>query len=91
MDEFKYSSLEELYQKVLPALNTKVADLKRHNIRHIEPEDIWKYLKTNYWRKADTLSLADIVNDILSTPNEELELYMLNIKKKPKIKKDDTI
>ena len=91
MEDFKFNSLEELYQKVLPALETKVADLKRHNIKHIETEDVWNYLKTNYWRKAETLSLGEIVNDILSTPNEELEKYMAKNKKKTKAKKDEIL
>ena len=76
MEDFKFTSLEELYKKLLPALSTKVADLKRNNIKYIKEEDIWHYLRNNYWRKADKLSLGEIVNDILSTPNNELEIYM---------------
>ena len=75
-EDFKFSSLEELFKKVKPALNTKVADLKRHNIKYIKEEDIWHYLRNNYWRKAERLSLGEIVNDILGAPNSELETYM---------------
>jgi len=88
MEDFKFTSLEELYKKILPALNTKVADLRRHNIKYIKEEDIWHYLRNNYWCKADKLSLGEIVHDILSTPNSELEIYMDKHNKKAKEKED---
>lgn len=90
--EFKFTSLEDLFKKVKPALNTKVADLRRHNIRYINEEDIWHYLRKNYWVKAEKLSLGEIVNDILSTPNAELESYMAKSRgKKPKKAKEDLL
>ena len=92
MEEFKFNSLEDLYKKVLPALNTKVADLKRNNIKYINEEDIWHYLRQNYWQKAEKLSLGEVVSDILSTPNEELEEYLSKIKiKKATQEKQDLL
>ena len=93
MEDFKFSSLEELHQKVMPALNTKVADLKRHNIRHIKEADIWHYLRNHYWAKAERLSLGEIVNDILSTPNQELEAYVVkpDYRKKRKEEKENLL
>ena len=42
MDDFRFKSLGELYKKLLPALNTKVGDLKRANIKYIkEIDSIW--------------------------------------------------
>jgi len=76
MDDIKFSSLSELYNKLKPALNTKVTDLKRHDIKHIGPQDIWLYLKNHYWHGVDNLTLGDMVNDILSTPNQELVDFM---------------
>ena len=72
MDEFKFKSLEELYRKLLPALRTKVADLRRSNVLWVKEIDIWNYLKVLYWRNKKDLTLGEMVNDILSTTNEEL-------------------
>jgi len=91
MEEFKFNSLEELYKKILPALNTKVADLKRNNIKYINEENIWQYLRNNYWKKADKLSLGEIVHDILSTPNGELEEYVAKYKKYHKIQEKEEV
>ena len=78
MDEFKFKSLEELYQRLLPAFNTKVADLKRANIYNIREIDLWNYLKNNYWKTKRNLTLGEMVNDILSTPNEEIIKFVNN-------------
>ena len=78
MDEIKFKSLEELYQRLLPAFKTKVADLKRTGIYNIREIDIWNYLKNNYWRQKRNLTLGEMVNDILSTPNEELIKFVTN-------------
>ena len=79
MTEFKFNDLEELYQKVLPALTTKVNELKRSDIKYIAEHDIWRYLRKNYWQNSKELTLGEMVNDILSTPNTILEDYMSSI------------
>lgn len=76
MDDFRFKSLGELYKKLLPALNTKVGDLKRANIKYIKEIDVWNYLKDNYWKNRSDLTLGEMVNDILSTPNFKLEEYV---------------
>ena len=94
MDDFKFSSIEELYRKLLPALNTKVNELKRNKIEYIKEQDIWNYLRINYWGKKSNLTLGELVNDILTTPNYELEEFMhRNIKqeKRDLIKDNDLL
>lgn len=78
MDDFKFKSLEELYKKVLPALRTKVAELKRINIAYISEEDVWNYLKGHKWSKRSNLTLGEMVNDILWVSNLELEKFKRN-------------
>lgn len=91
MNNFKFNSLEELYRKLMPALNTKVADLKRHNIKYISESDIWHYLRDCYWQRNRELSLGEIVNDILATPNSDLEAYMAKkINQGPSNQKEQT-
>jgi hypothetical protein len=80
MDDFRFKTLEELYRKLLPALNAKVADLKRNKIINITEEDIWNYLKNNYWKNKKDLTLGEMVNDILTTPNIDLQEYKIKNK-----------
>lgn len=92
MEEIKFNNLEELYRKLTPALNTKVSELKRNNIHHIKEHDIWRYMRKSYWPKKEDLTLGDMVNDILSTPNIDLEEYMIEvIKTKNESKKQESV
>lgn len=78
MDEFKFKSLEELYHKLLPAFNVKINDLRRNNIKGITREDIWNYLKNNYWIKSEHLTLGEMVDDIINVSDIDLTNYKLN-------------
>lgn len=78
MKEIKFNSLEELYIKLKPALNTKVEDFKRSNIKYISEEDIWNYLRLNKWNKSKNLTLAKCVDDILNVSDIELKQYLKN-------------
>lgn len=59
-----FSSLDELKDRIMPALNKKASDFKMlgHNITE---EDIFLYLKQNKWMHSKNLSLNEIVDDIL--------------------------
>lgn len=74
-----FSSLEELYHRVEPALNSKLNDLRRIGIRYVQKADIWNYLKNNLWCKKANLTLGEIVNDIMTVSNTELEVYVQSI------------
>lgn len=79
-----FKTLKELYIRVLPALKSKVKELKTKNIFYITEEDIWQFLKTRKWHTKSDLTLYDIVNDILFLEETELINY---INKLPKIEK----
>lgn len=87
MEEIKFKSLEELYKRIYPALNSKVKELKRENINFINEEDIWKSLKDNKWINTKTLCLADIVDDILNTNKS---FFIDYISKKKELEKKNT-
>lgn len=78
MNELKIKSLEELYQRLIPAFNVKISDLKRNGINNIKKEDIWDYLKNNNWRKKNNLSLAEMVDDIINISNSEVVNFVLS-------------
>jgi hypothetical protein len=46
MDDIKFTSLQELYNRLEPALSAKVSEIKRQKISYIKKADIWNYLKT---------------------------------------------
>lgn len=74
-----FSSLEELYKRVEPALKSKTLDLKRRGINYVQKEDVWNYLKKNVWSKKTNLTLGEIVNDIMTLSNTELETYVQSL------------
>ena len=78
MDDVAFSSIEELYKRVKPALMTKSDELKRNGMNYITPEDIWNYLKDNVWNNSRNLRLFRMVDDILNADNEMLDDYIKN-------------
>ena len=64
IEEFK--SVNELYDRVKPALRVKISEAKRNNISNIEAIDIWNYLIENKWKKSHNLMISDIVSDIIN-------------------------
>ncbi|MFI3307531.1 MAG: post-transcriptional regulator [Mycoplasmatota bacterium] len=73
----QFSSVTELYNRISPALTTKVSDLRRLNLNYIKEEDIWNYLKENVWSKYNNLALYQMVNDILNVDETLLDNYVL--------------
>ena len=73
---FEFSSKEELFNRVKPALNAKEQELKRSGYPYIKIEDIWKYLIELKWKKAVDLNLCDIVDDILKVSNNDIDKYL---------------
>ena len=76
IDEF--TSLEELYKRVEPALNSKVRELKKLGYS-ISKEDLWKCFVYNKWKYGNGLMLSDIVDDILNTSFDEINSYYMKM------------
>lgn len=74
MEEF--NTQEELKQRITPAIQTKINELKSYYYENVTEDDIWEYLK-NIWKKQKDLTLYDIVNDILSINNEEINEFSI--------------
>ena len=60
-----FKSIDELFDRVEPALKIKVKEGKALGYR-ITENDIWKYLIDSKWKNASHLMLSDIVGDILN-------------------------
>lgn len=78
MNDIKFKSLEELYKRLIPAFNVKINDLRRNNIKNIQSEDLWNYLRKKSWNNSTNLSLGEMVNDILNLSDKEIVNYVLS-------------
>ena len=74
--DIEFNSIKELYDRLTPALNTKVIELKRNDLDYIKVEDIWNYLKESKWMSANNLLLYQMVDDILNLDNNEIDEYV---------------
>lgn len=73
--EPEFSSVEELYKRLNPALKSKVAELKEHGYGYLTVEDVWNYLKEKKWQNSHNLSLNEMVSDIFNSDNELIDAY----------------
>lgn len=76
MEEILFNSVEELYQRIRPALVTKKNEMNREGIKFVTEEDIWNYFKEYKWRHSTNLTLAEMVDDILNGDNLMIEDYL---------------
>ena len=65
----EYKSQKELFQGLIPAMNVKLAMLRKCGYLDISYEDIWNYLRDNKWKNSVDLTLGEMVNDIIHTDN----------------------
>ena len=82
--DINFTSIEELYKRVYPALKSKVKELNKNGINYIKEEDIWNCLVELCWKKDKGLLLSDVVDDILNTENSVIDNYVKNEMKKMK-------
>ena len=73
--EIKFKSLNELYKRLYPALNTRKNELVKEKI-DVTELDIWNYLKESIWDNNDELNLCEMVNNILSLSEKDIINYI---------------
>ncbi|MCI9110849.1 MAG: hypothetical protein HFH47_03430 [Bacilli bacterium] len=81
----EFSSAQELYERLKPALKSKIGELKRDGYDYLSTEDVWNYLKENKWKKSTNLALYEMVSDIFNSDNALIDAYFkdkLNKKKR---------
>lgn len=74
--DIEFKNVLELYERLKPALNAKLAELERNDIKYIKIEDIWNYLRISKWSKSNNLLLYQMVDDILNIDNMLLDNYV---------------
>ena len=76
-ENIEFKSVTELYNRVLPALYSKVRELNGLGFKHITEKDIWSYLVNNDWSTKHDLQLNDLISDILYCDNNKLNDYVI--------------
>ena len=84
--DIEFNSIKELYDRLRPALNSKVNELKRNDIDYIKADDIWNYLKETKWKISKNLLLCDMVDDIFLLDNQVIDNYVKEEIKKKMVK-----
>ena len=74
--DYEFSSKEELFQRVRPALKAKLNEFNLLGYSYVQEVDIWNYLIENVWSKSKDLMLSDIVNDILHLKIKKIDDYL---------------
>ena len=62
----EFTSQLELYQVLIPVFNVKQRLMSIEVDKTITNEDIWKYLAITKWKYDYNLTIAEIVNDIIT-------------------------
>ena len=71
----EFTSLQQLYRKLLPAFNVKKRLIKNSKYKNITNENIWKYLSETKWKNSCNLSLPEMINDIITVDLEDIINY----------------
>ena len=79
--DYEFTSVLDLKARIKPALDSKVKEMQRKNIKYVNQDDIFEYLRNNVWPLKKNLTLYNIVDDILNTDNEVFCDYVINKKR----------
>ena len=55
----EFKSAKELYNRVLPALYSKVKELRNLGFKYITEKDVWNYLVNSTWKVKRDLQLHE--------------------------------
>ena len=79
MEQLRFSSVDELFNRLKPAFNSKLDELKSKGIKYLDIKDLWLFLSKNKWSLESNLELCDMVNDILNINEAELISFINQI------------
>ena len=72
----EFTSLKQLYQKLLPAFAVKKRLISITKYKYINNEDIWRYLVKTKWSNSYNLQLSDIINDIITIEVDKVNTFL---------------
>lgn len=71
----EYSSIQELYNALIPAFNVKIRMLRNEKYINIRKKDIWNYLKDSKWVQSINLTISEMVSDIINVEGYKIIKY----------------
>lgn len=74
--DIEFANLEQLYNRLKPALIAKANEMQKLGYSYIKEEDIWNYLKEVKWINSKNLLLFEMVQDILNVENSIVDDYL---------------
>lgn len=76
MNNLEFNNIDELYDRLLPALKVKVNSLKKLGYSYIDEKKLFDILASISWSSFEGLELCDMVDQILHiSPDEVLKHY----------------
>ena len=78
--DYEFASVLDLKAHIKPSLDSTVKELQRKNIKYVDQDDIFEYLRNMVWPLRTNLTLYKIVDDILNTDNSVFCNYVINKK-----------
>lgn len=90
-EEIVFRNVEELYNRVLPALYSKRKEINSLGFKLVTEKDIWNYLVENEWKTKKNLELHDLINDIFYVDNIKINDYVMKKIERLKIIEDSSI
>ncbi len=76
--EMEFKTLKELYDRVKPALYSKLKEVRRLGFNMINEVDIWNFLVETNWKNRESLELFEIISEILNANNYDINEYVMN-------------
>ncbi len=76
--DLKFNNGRELYELLLPVLETKEIQLLRNDYPDLTKVDIWNYLTDVTWKDENDMHIYKMVSDVLGLDNEEINNYKKN-------------
>lgn len=74
--ELEFTSLEQLYQRLKPALVAKANEMRMQGYKYVKEDDVWNYLKEVKWSNSKNLLLFEMVRDILNVDSIVIDDYV---------------
>ena len=74
--EMEFTSLEQLYKRLKPALTAKTNEMRMQGYKYIKEDDVWNYLKEVKWSNSKNLLLFEMVRDILNVDSIVIDDYV---------------
>lgn len=75
-NDIVFSSLQELYLRIKPALTARKNELNRDGLTYIVEEDLWNYFKETKWKNSSNLSLHEMVSDVFNCDEILIDSYL---------------